>query len=206
MQPRKHVHGCPWQSSVTSHGIRFCCEFRDELRAGRGPGRDRWHLWHGLAEVVLKEVAAHSSCRAAVGPPLKQGTRAQTTAQRWRQIHDLLGKGTGLLECSRRLGLSLNTVKRYARAAEPERLFRAPPYRPTLADPYRDHLRTRRAEDSAVPVLRLFAEIRDLGYTGSLNLLYRYITQGRAETDRPHLPPRHVTRLPLTRPDALSGE
>ena len=191
---------------MTSHGIRFCCEFRDELRAGRGPGRDRWHLWHGLAEVVLKEVAAHSSCRAAVGPPLKQGTRAQTTAHRWRQIHDLLGKGTGLLECSRRLGLSLNTVKRYARAAEPERLFRAPQYRPTLADPYRDHLRTRRAEDSAVPVLRLFAEIRDLGYTGSLNLLYRYITPGRAETDRPHLPPRHVTRLPLTRPDALSGE
>ena len=102
--------------------------------------------------------------------------------------------------------LSLNTVKRYARAAEPERLVRASQYRPTLADPYRDHLRARRAEDPAVPVLRLFAEIRDLGYTGSLNLLYRYITQGRAEADRPHLPPRHVTRLPLTRPDALSDE
>jgi hypothetical protein len=119
---------------------------------------DRWHLWHLLAEAVLKEVAAHSSCWAAAGPPLKEGKQAQTTAERWRQIHDLTGKGTGLLECSRRLGLSLNTVKRYARAAEPGRMIRAPRYRPTLVDPYRDHLRARRAQDPAVPVHQLLAE------------------------------------------------
>ena len=165
---------------------------------------DRWHLWHGLAEAVLKEVAAHASCWAAAGPPVKEGTRAQTTAQRWREVHDLLGKGTGLLECSRRLGLSLNTVKRYARAAEPERLIRAPQYRPTLVDPYRDHLRARRAEDPAVPVQQLLAEIRELGYPGSMNLLYRYITQGRVEADRPHLSSRRVARLLLTGPAALS--
>jgi transposase len=75
---------------------------------------DRWHLWHGLAEAVLQEVAAHASCWAAAGPPVKEGKRAETTAERWREVHDLLGKGAGLLECSRRLGLSLNTVKRYA--------------------------------------------------------------------------------------------
>jgi hypothetical protein len=33
--------------------------------------------------------------------------QAQTTAERWRQVHDLLERGTGLLECSRPLGLSL---------------------------------------------------------------------------------------------------
>jgi transposase len=165
---------------------------------------DRWHLWHGLAEAVGKEVTAHASCWAAAGPPAKEGTRAETTAQRWREIHDLLGKGTGLLECSRRLGLSPNTVKRYARAAEPERLIRAPQYRPTLVDPYRDHLRARRAEDPAVPVLRLLAEIREMGYAGSMNLLYRYITQGRVESDRPHLSSRRVARLLLTQPAALS--
>ena len=165
---------------------------------------DRWHLWHGLAEAALQEVAAHASCWAAAGPPVKEGKRAETTAQRWREVHDLLGKGTGLLECSRRLGLSPNTVKRYARAAEPERLVRAPQYRPTLVDPYRDHLRARRAEDPAVPALRLLTEIRKLGYTGNMNLLYRYISQGRVESDRPHLSSRRVARLLLTRPAALS--
>ena len=165
---------------------------------------DRWHLWHSLAGAVLKEVAAHSTCWAAAGPPLNYGKQAQTTAERWRQVHDLTDKGTGLLECSRRLGLSLNTVKRYARAAEPERMIRAPRYRATMVDPYRDHLRARRAADPAVPVWQLLAEIREQGYPGSMNLLYRYITQGRVEADRPHLSPRRVTRLLLTRPDALS--
>ena len=37
-----------------------------------------------------------------------------------------------------------------------------------------------------------------------MNLLYRYITQGRVEADRPHLSSRRVTRLLLTRPDVLS--
>jgi hypothetical protein len=155
---------------------------------------------------VLKEVAAHSSCWAAAGPPLKEGKQAATTAERWRQVHDLLDKGTGLLECSRRLGLSLNTVKRYARAAEPQRMIRAPKYRATLVDPYRDYLRARRAGDPAVPVQRLLCEIRERGYTGSMNLLYRYITQGRVEAGRPHLSPRSVTRLLLTRPAQLSDD
>jgi hypothetical protein len=111
---------------------------------------DRWHLWHGLAEAVLKEVAAHSARWAGAGPPPASGRRAQTTLERWQQVHDLPGKGVGLLECARRLDLSLNTVKRYARATQPERLQRAPQYRPTLVDPYRDHLRRRRTEDPAV--------------------------------------------------------
>ncbi|GAA2828847.1 hypothetical protein GCM10020220_017130 [Nonomuraea rubra] len=97
----------------------------------------------------------------------------------------------------------LNTVKRYARTHKPEALRRAPRYRPTLVDPYRDHLRERRAADPAVAVQQLFREIKVLGYTGSLNLLYRYITQGRAEGERPVITPRRLARLLLTHPDRL---
>lgn len=69
------------------------------------------------------------------------------------------------------------------------RLRPAPKYRPTLVDPYRGHLRRRRLENPAVPATHLLQEIRELGYTGSSNLLARSIDQGRAEADRPALSP-----------------
>ncbi|KQX56952.1 hypothetical protein ASE09_25075 [Streptomyces sp. Root66D1] len=166
---------------------------------------DRWHLWHNLAEAVRKGVAARNICWAKAGQPPAEGCQAITTRERRQQVHDLRERGVGLLECVRRLNLALNTVKRYDRVAEPERLIRAPEYRPTLVDPYRDHLRQRRLEDPAVPVTHLLREIRDLGCIGSSNLLVRYINQGRVEADRPALSPRRLARYLLPRPDRLKG-
>lgn len=138
------------------------------------------------------------------GPPPKDGVRAATTRQRWQQVHALLDQGVGLLECARRLGLALNTVKRYARISEPERLVRVPKYRSTLVDPFRDRPRRRRAEDPAVSVQRLLAEIRALGYTGSQNLLYRYINQGRVGCDRLTISPKRLAGLLLSEPGTLT--
>ena len=164
---------------------------------------DRWHLWHLLGEAAAKEVAAHSACWAE-GAPLPEGRRAETTRERWQQVHDLRSKGAGLLDCSRRLGLALNTVKRYDRADALGRLRRAAQYRPTLVDPYRDYLRERRTEEPAVPVQQLLREIRERGYPGSSNLLVRYLNQGRADTERPHIAPRKATQILLTRPGNLT--
>jgi transposase len=164
---------------------------------------DRWHLWHGLGEAVRREAAAHSACWAKAGR-MQDGPRAATTRERWQQIHALLEQNVGLLECARRLNLSLNTIKRYARTREPERLQRTPQYRPTLVDPYRDHLRRRREQEPAVGNLQLFREIKALGYAGSMNLLVRYITQGRVEGDRPPMSPRRLAGLVLTHPDHLT--
>lgn len=164
---------------------------------------DRWHLWHLLGEAVRKQVAAHAACWAAPGPPIREGRRAATTRERWKQVHDLLDHGVGLLECARRLNLGLNAVKRYARHDEPDTMITAPQYRPTLVDPYREHLRTRRAQDPAAPLAALLREIKEQGYTGSANLLARYISQGRVEADHAALSAKSVTRLLLTNPDHL---
>lgn len=168
---------------------------------------DRWHLWHNLCEAASSEIKAHSTCWATVlEAPLYEGPRARTTLERWHQIHDLLDQGVGLLECGRRLQLALNTVKRYARADRPERMLRVPKYRASLVDPYREHLRKRRADDPAVPVQHLFEEIKALGFTGCLNLLHKYINQGRADADRSHISARRLARMLLTRPDNLKAE
>ncbi|WP_455681822.1 transposase [Streptomyces violascens] len=161
---------------------------------------DRWHLWRGLAGAAWKEVAAHSACWAKIGPPVSDGRRAATTRERWHQVHQLLDAGVGLLDCSRRLNLAMNTVKRYARHTEPELMVRAPAYRLTLVDPYREHLRRRRAENPAGPVTRLLHEIRQMGYPGSANLLVRYINQGRVEADHAALSPRRAPALLLADP------
>ena len=103
---------------------------------------DRWHLWHGLGGAVEKTVIAHSTCwRAAQPSPPSAPTRPidERTRARHAAVHELLGQGVGLLECARRLGWALNTVKRYARAATAEQLQRPPRYGRTLVDPYRDH-------------------------------------------------------------------
>ncbi len=165
---------------------------------------DRWHLWHGLGEAVRKEVAAHCACWAK-DVPLQEGKRAATTLERWRQVRELRARNVGLLDCARRLNLSLSTVQRYDRASEPERLQRVPKYRPALVDPHRDYLRKRRAQEPAVPVQHLLREIREHGYQGSSNLLVRYINQGRLDSDRPHLSPRQAARILRTRPDNLTA-
>jgi len=168
---------------------------------------DRWHMWKNLCEATLSEIKAHSTCWATVlDAPIYDGPRAQTTLERWHQVHNLLDQGVGLFECARRLQLALNTVKRYARAEKPERMLRVPKYRTSLVDPYREHLRKRRAKEPGIPVLHLFEAIKALGFTGCLNLLHKYINQGRADADRSHISPRRLARMLLTRPDNLKDE
>lgn len=51
-------------------------------------------MWHNLCEAALSEVKAHSTCWATVlDAPIYDGPRAQTTLERWHQVHGLLDQG-----------------------------------------------------------------------------------------------------------------
>ena len=85
----------------------------------------------------------------------------------------------------------------------PTSFARPPRYPRTLVDPYRDHLRHRWAAEPDVALTRLLAEIRELGYTGSANLLVRHLNQRRAADDRAAPPPRRLVSSIMTRPADL---
>jgi hypothetical protein len=78
-------------------------------------------------------------------------------------------------------------------------------YGRTLVDPYREHLRHRLATEPDIAVTRLLDEIRELGYTGSANLLVRYLNQGRAHAERAAPPPRRLVGWIMSRPAELPG-
>ncbi|CCH29327.1 Transposase [Saccharothrix espanaensis DSM 44229] len=123
---------------------------------------DRWHLWRNLCDKVVFEVRAHTGCWATANPPRPGCVHEQTTHERWNKIHDLLGQGVGLLDCSRRLGVALNTVKRYARMPEPQTLSIAPHLPP---DPRRSLSRPSACPPrgrSRGPVTQLLADFREL--------------------------------------------
>jgi transposase len=161
---------------------------------------DRWHLWHNLAAAVEKTVIAHAA-RWNTTPRPADSALAVRTRERFTAVHALLTDGVGLLECARRLGYSLNTVKRYARAERVEELLRPPRYGACLVDAHRDLIRRRLADKT--PVTRILAEIREQGYTGSANLLVRYINQGRADPERRTPSPRRLVSWIMSKPTNL---
>jgi transposase len=166
---------------------------------------DRWHLWHGLGVAVERTVTAHAACWRAAPTETAAGSRNERTLARHAAVHELLEGGVGLCETARRLGLGLNTVKRYARVTDPDQLIRPPQYRRCLVDAFRDHLRERRAA-GPVATTTLLAEIRAMGYTGSTNLLVRYLKAGRAEGPLADPSVRHLTGWIMTESGRLSDE
>ncbi len=161
---------------------------------------DRWHLWHNLAGAVEKSVIAHAGCWNATAPRAGSA-REQQTRERHAAVHALLEQGAGLLEAARRLGWTINCVKRYARAERVEDLLRPPQYRTCLLDPYREIVRTRLNEN--VPITRILAEIREQGYSGAASLLDRYIAQGRADAPDQAPSARRLTGWIMSKPADL---
>jgi Transposase len=111
---------------------------------------DRWHLLHNLGDAVEKAVARHRqhlpAALAAITPPKPPATEpaapaspaltepaalatwcgdrmAVRTRSRHAEVHTMLADGRSARVIAAELGLSRNTVRRFARAAEPEELL-----------------------------------------------------------------------------------
>ncbi|MGW1291210.1 ISL3 family transposase, partial [Streptomyces sp. NPDC002586] len=118
---------------------------------------DRFHLWQGIGRAVETCVAAHRECLNAptrptgtdidksgdnplrVGPD-PDGRRAQRKRAAHTLVHELLAQGYSRRAIARHLGWGLNTVLRYARAANWQDTLRENQPRPSRLDPYKPFL------------------------------------------------------------------
>ncbi|WP_326826663.1 ISL3 family transposase [Streptosporangium sp. NBC_01756] len=171
---------------------------------------DRWHLWHNLAEAVERAVARHrvhlsAAVRAAIRPNthaepaaqdvmalpaavpvLRKGRVAERTRQRHAAVHDLLTQGIPIRAIAAKLALTRNTVRRFARATDPEELLvnDGTGRRPSMLREHASYLH-QRWNEGCTDATRLWQEIRARGYLGSYSHVRDYLAPLRSATTIP---------------------
>jgi transposase len=188
---------------------------------------DRWHLWHNLGEAVERAVSRHrehlpAAAQAAspgTGTPpgpapapaaLRAGPIAERTRARHADVHRLLAEGQSLSAAAAVLGLSRNTVRRFARVTSPEELLvnDGTGRRASILDEHAAYLRER-WNSGCTNAAVLWRELRGRGYQGSSRQVRDYVARFRGNTAVPApspVPPKvkAVTRWIMTRPDNLA--
>jgi transposase len=165
---------------------------------------DRWHLWHNLGEAVEKTVTRHHACLreplaeadqpavvADVATPPDQRRLVVRTRQRYAAIQELRGAGHSISRISRELELERNTVRRFLRAKGLNELLAKTTSRLSVLDGFEPYLH-RRWNEGCTDAARLFAEIREAGYRGSVLTVRRYLQPFRATLTAPERPPTQL--------------
>jgi len=138
------------------------------------------------------------------------------TRERHAAVHELLQAGYSAREAARILGLSRNTVNRFAREPDAARLLVKATSRESKLDPFKPYI-NRRQNEGIASAAALHAELAAQGWTGSVQAVERYVRQfrtadGRTRTGRtsrlaPAAPPvpktRQITSWLLSRPGRL---
>jgi transposase len=190
---------------------------------------DRWHLWHNLGEAVERAVSRHrehlpaavaaqaAAPAAATAPEPaaapaapRTGRIADRTRSRHADVHRMLAEGRSFGEIAAALGLSRNTVRRFARAASPEELLACDGTgrRASILDEHAPYLH-QRWNSGCTNAALLWQEIRARGYQGSNRQVRGYLARFRASTAVPAPAPappkaRAVTAWIMTAPERLA--
>lgn len=94
---------------------------------------------------------------------------------KWQQVKALKGQGVSIKKIARRLKISKNTVRKYLRSSEPPR-FKAREYE-KLLDSYEETVKEM-LEKQYIGT-RIYNELLQRGYRGSLSSVHRYIAEVR---------------------------
>ncbi|WP_245714169.1 ISL3 family transposase [Nocardia vaccinii] len=168
---------------------------------------------HHAPEAVTDETADNTT-------PLPEGYRSGGYAglraravERYEAVQRLRAEGKGLRTIARELDIDRKTARRFALAADPDDVIAAATSRATMIDEFVPHLLTR-WNAGHTNVAALITELRELGYRGSPNNVYRFLRpyQASKPSARPvAIPPPKaniravtswITRHPDNLPDA----
>lgn len=92
--------------------------------------------------------------------------------EEWMEVKDMYRQGHSIKHICRATGYSRNTVRRMLREAGPVR--RARKKRVSKLDEYKAYLK-KRYEKTGLSAVRLTEEIREMGFTGSVDIVRRYL-------------------------------
>ncbi len=149
---------------------------------------------HSTVRTLAKTIAAESLTAAEktgafpplVAPPPQSLTPAQQQEKsdrrarrlaRFQEVKGLEAQGLSQREIARRTGLARNTVRRFTRPEHFPEIAARPPRRSKIA-PYAHYLRQRWKEGCYNGAV-LYAEILAQGFTGSLDLVQRFVLAWR---------------------------
>ncbi|MGH3858971.1 transposase, partial [Actinokineospora sp.] len=207
---------------------------------------DRWHLWKNLGEAVEKTVIAHRTCRSEpvarddAGDDATGCTTATTETaaprldieptdsaatsessfvtrmrERYAAVRALHAEGMSIRAITQQLRLDRKTVRRIVQADDVEDLIAKTTSRYSLLDNHKPYL-NHRWTSGHTNITRLIAEIREQGYRGSAQTVYRYLRPFRTGRTTPPdgvtaaspAPPkiRHVTGWIMRDPENLSDK
>ena len=204
---------------------------------------DRFHLWQNLCEAVGKTVSAHYHCLRVQAEPVAPDPEPTSeplppvvaaaelaqhpqperrlvirTRERFEAVQSRMAAGMSRAAIGRELNLDLQTVRRFADAATLAELLVRCENRVTKLDGYREQVHG--LWNSGVTDAMVITErIRPLGFTGSVQVVRRYLREFRVPgTSRSHpdpvrrraapsgpvVPkPRKISRWLLSHPDHL---
>ena len=108
--------------------------------------------------------------------------------EEWMEIKDLKRQGHSIREICRRTSYSRNTVRKVLREAGPIRRVRKKRF--SKLDEYKAFLKDR-YEETGLSAVRLVEEIRGMGFTGSVDIVRRYLN----ELDSADIPEKATVRF-----------
>ncbi|MFE0460400.1 ISL3 family transposase [Kitasatospora sp. NPDC058965] len=192
---------------------------------------DRWHLLQNLSAAVEKTCHQHRSClrkrlddeapTAAEDPPepvlvdlpppaLPKTAMVERTRHRYIDVHRLLDQGWTISAIARHLGLDRKTVRKFKTTDLDLLLASARDRRPDgVLEPFKPYLNSRFAA-GCTSGTRLFREITERGYRGSVQVVRKHLAAlrtGTAEPARTAAPsPRKITSWIMRDRDRLSAD